>query len=300
MGRQLDNFIYRMIAAVFRLLGLLPQKRARRMADAIGHAWFVLDRRHRKVAIENLTLAFGAEKSRAEIRDLAHSIFQNLALILFEIGWARHLPERKFRKYFRFYGLHHLLAASRKNKGVLVLTAHMGNWELMAMAAGRLGYSMSGVYRPLDFKPLDRYFMDLRAAYGAKLYPKANAMRKILRSLKQKELVGILLDQNTNVQSGVFVEFFGRTACTNKGLALLAVGTRTPVVPLFVLREKTGFRVDIGPEIPLLETGDREEDIRINTRLYNRALEAVIRRYPEQWFWVHRRWKTRPPEPTES
>jgi len=175
-----------------------------------------------------------------------------------------------------------------------VLTGHMGNWELLSLAAAMLGYPMSAIYRPLDFKPLDRFFIELRSRYGAKMYPKKNAMRPILKGLKQKELIGILLDQNTGVSAGVFVDFFGSKACTNKGLALIALGTGAPVIPLFLLREDDIFRVEFGQEVPLIRSDDKTKDIEANTRQYNRVLESVIRRYPDQWFWVHRRWKTRP------
>ncbi len=141
---------------------------------------------------------------------------------------------------------------------------------------------------------MDRFFADIRARYGAKLYPKSRAMRKILRSMRNKELVGFLLDQNTNVQSGVFVDFFGKPACTHNGMAVIALGTDAPVISAFLVREGTGFRVEFGPEIPLIRTGNKEKDIVENTRQYNRVLESIILRYPDQWFWVHRRWKTRP------
>jgi len=119
-------------------------------------------------------------------------------------------------------------------------------------------------------------------------------MRKILQNLKQGGLIGILMDQNVDWYEGVFVDFFGRRACTNKGLALLALKTRAPVIPIFLVREKTGFRVEIGEEIPLVKTGDKIKDIEANTQQYNNAIEAFVRRYPDQWFWVHQRWKTRP------
>jgi len=157
-----------------------------------------------------------------------------------------------------------------------------------------LGYPMSAIYRPLEFKPLDRFFIDLRGRYGGKLHAKKNAMRPILKDLRNRELIGILLDQNTNRNAGVFVDFFGQPACTNKGLALLALGTGSPVIPLFLMREEDRFRVEFGPAFPLVRTGDKAKDIEVSTRQYNRVLEDVIRRYPEQWFWVHRRWKTRP------
>jgi KDO2-lipid IV(A) lauroyltransferase len=294
MKTYLENIEYHIISGFFRLLGCLPRVSARRISTIIGRIWFVADRRHREVALQNLTLAFGATKSPAQIRHLGRAAFSHMVCILFEIGWLARISKRDFSKYFYIHGLHHLQAAYKKGQGVLILTGHVGNWEMMPLAAAMLGYPISAVYRPLDFKPLDRFFIDFRGRYGAKLHAKKNAMRPILKGLKNKELIGILLDQNTHRNAGVFVDFFGRPACTNEGLALLALRTETPVVPLFCMREGDRFRVEFGQMLPLVRTGDKEKDITINTRQYNRALEEIIRRYPEQWFWVHQRWKTRP------
>ena len=285
---------YKIISGFFGLLGRVSRKTAIKISTGIGHFWFAADKRHRDVAINNLTDVFGSEKNATEIRHLARQVFCNLVRVLFEIGWMLRLKKKEFSRYFNIHGLHNLETAYKKNKGVLVLTGHMGNWELLSLAAAMLGYPMSAIYRPLDFKPLDRFFIKLRSRYGAKMYPKKNAMRPVLKGLKQKELIGILLDQNTGRQAGVFVDFFGRKACTNKGLALIALGTGAPVIPLFLLREKDGFRVEFGQEVPLIRSGDKTKDVKANTRQYNRVLESVIRRYPDQWFWVHRRWKTRP------
>lgn len=293
----MDAILYKIISGLFSLIGLIPRNSAMKIADFLGRLWFVVDKRHRVVALQNLTHVFGTEKNATEIRKLARRIFCNLVLIIFEIGWLIRLKEKEFSKYFHVHGLHYLKNAHKKGKGVLVLTGHMGNWELMSLSAKMLGYSMSAIYRPMDFKPLDLFFINLRGRYGTTLYPKKNAMRPILRGLKKRELIGILLDQNTKVQSGVFVNFFNRKACTNKGLALIALRTDTPVVPLFLLRESDGFRVEIGPEVPVIRTGDKEKDIESTTRQYNRVLEDVLRRYPDQWFWVHNRWKTKNPDP---
>lgn len=244
--------------------------------------------------MENLTLAFGTSRNRSDIRRLARSVFIHLASILFEIGWMMRLPKNTFSKHVSIYGLHYLQAAYKKGRGVLILTGHVGNWELMSLAAVMLGYPMSAVYRPMEFKPLDRFFIDLRSRYGVGLHAKKNAMRPILKDLKNRELVGILLDQNTHRNAGVFVDFFRCPACTSSGLALLALKTESPVVPLFLMREGDRFRVEFGPDLPLFRTFDKERDILDNTRQYTRVIEEMIRRYPEQWFWVHRRWKTRP------
>jgi len=289
-----EAICYRIIFTLFELLGRVPNPTAIKAANFIGRLWFVLDRRHRRVAIDNLTHAYRDQKSSREIKALALKIFQNLTLILFEIGWSLNIKNQDFLRHFKFVGLHHAQEAYQKGKGILALTAHIGNWELLIMATALKGFPMSAIYRPLEFAPLDKFFVNLRTRYGAKVYPKYFAMRKILRSIKDKEIIGILLDQNEHAESGVFVDFFGRPACTNKGLALIALRTEVPVIPGFLVREGTGFRIEFGPEIPLIRTGDKEKDIAENTRQYNQVLESIILRYPEQWFWVHRRWKTKP------
>lgn len=296
----METMLLKIISGLFYLIGVIPRNIAVKAADLLGRLWYVFDKRHRDVALQNLTRVYGAEKSASEIRRLARRIFRNLVFIIFEIGWLLHFKEKDFARHYQVHGLHFLKNAHKKGRGVLVLTGHMGNWELMTLAAFMLGYPISAIYRPMDFKPLDRFFINLRTRYGATLYPKKNAMRPILRGLKKGDLIGILLDQNTNVQSGVFVDFFNHKACTNKGLALIALGTDTPVVPLFLLREEDGYRVEFGPEVPLIRTGDKERDIEINTRQYNRVLEDVIRRYPDQWFWVHNRYKTKIPNSPAS
>jgi KDO2-lipid IV(A) lauroyltransferase len=296
----MENLLYKIISGFFSLIGLVSRNAARRIAGFLGRVWFAADKRHRDVALQNLTHVFGAEKNAAEIRALARQVFSNLILIIFEIGWLLRLKEKDFSKHFHVHGLHYLTAAHKKGRGVLVLTGHIGNWELMSMAAAVLGYPMSAIYRPLDFKPLDLFFINLRSRYGATLYPKKHAMRPILRGLKKGELIGILLDQNAGVQAGVFADFFNRPACTNMGLASIALRMEVPVVPLFLLREGNGYRVEFGPEVPVIRAGDREKDISVNTRQYNRVIEDVIRRYPDQWFWVHRRWKTQNPDPGKA
>ncbi|MFO7932249.1 MAG: lysophospholipid acyltransferase family protein [Desulfosalsimonas sp.] len=295
-GIQLDSnaVFYKIIAWGFFLLGMVPRKTADRLAGVLGRIWFAADRRHRDVAIENLTRAFGCEMTQAQIRALARRIFCSLMKIVFETGWAMHIKKSDIRRHFRFTGMQNLHAAMQEKKGVLVLTAHLGNWELLITAAGKLGLPISAIYRPLEFEPLDRFFTQLRSSSGASLFPKKMAMRKVLRSLAENKLVGILLDQNTGASKGVFADFFGEPAGTNKGMALLARATGTPVVPMFLVRENGFFRVICGPRLPNIKTRDKTKDIEAATILYNRVIEDMIRRYPEQWFWVHRRWKSRP------
>jgi KDO2-lipid IV(A) lauroyltransferase len=150
------------------------------------------------------------------------------------------------------------------------------------------------VVRPLDFKPLDHFIFNLRTRYGGKIIPKERSIHAIIKSLNRGEMVALLMDQNVDWYEGVFVDFMGHRACTNKGLALFALKTGAPVVPVFMVREKSGLRAEFGPEIVTVKTGDRQKDIETNTQEYNRVIENFVRRYPEQWFWIHQRWKTKP------
>jgi KDO2-lipid IV(A) lauroyltransferase len=257
----------------------------------------LVDKKHRNIVYRNLSNAFGDEKTCEEIRLLARQVFENLGKLLFEIGWALRLEQRQFDRYFRIVGLSNLQAAFRRDKGVLALTAHVGNWELLTNVAAMTGYPLSIVVRPLDFGPLEAFFTAFRTRFGGHLIPTKYSMRAVLKSLQRRHMVAMLMDQNVDWYDGVFVDFFGRLACTNKGMALLALKTGAPVVPVFLVRDKLGFRADFGPEIPLVKTGDKTKDIEMNTQQYNDVIETFIRRHPDQWFWVHQRWKTRPYKP---
>ncbi len=291
---NLESVFYNAAEIFFRFIGLVPRKSAIRISGFLGKVLFLVDSKHRKIALDNLMYAFGHQKSTYEIRFLAKQVFINLVQVIFEVGWSLRLDERRLVKYFKMDGFRHLKKAYEKGKGVLVLTAHCGNWEFLAVAGSMIEYPVSMVVRPLDFKPMDRFFINLRSRFGGKIIPKQRSLRAILRSLDRKEMVVLLMDQNVDWYEGVFVDFMGHRACTSKGLALLALRTGAPVVPVFMVREKSGFRAEFGPEIFTVETGDKQKDIEINTQEYNRVIENFIRRYPDQWFWVHQRWKTKP------
>ena len=291
---DLQKIAYRVIKILFKLIGLIPRKLAFRLGNLMGQILFLADRKHRKIALNNLTRAFGHEKNPYEIRILARRVFKNLGQIIFEIGWSLRLESKDFQKYFNIQGLSNYTNAYEKGRGVLLLTAHMGNWELLSIIMAMAGYPVSVLYRPLDFFLLDRLFAMIRGRFGAELIPSAQSMRKILRSLKHGKVVGMLMDQNVDWYEGVFVDFFGHRACTNKSMALLARRTEAPVVPVFLVREKSGFMAEFGSEIPLIKTEDIRKDLEANTQQYNRIIEDFVRRYPDQWFWVHQRWKTKP------
>ena len=192
-------------------------------------------------------------------------------------------------------GLEYYTKALEKNRGILMLGAHFSNWELAAIAMSLVLKPAVITYRPLDSHTLDNLVLCVRSCTGNVLIDKERAMRKMLRSLEHNEIVATMIDQNMAWQEGVFVDFFGRSACTTNGLALLALHTDAPVVPGYILRLENGrYKMVIKEEMEVVRTGDKDADILINTQNFTRFIEDTVRKYPDQWFWMHQRWKTKP------
>jgi len=178
----------------------------------------------------------------------------------------------------------------------VILTAHFGNWELLAYAHGLLGHPITLVHRPMRNRVFDEAITAVRARAGTRAIKKKAAAKEALRTLKQHGIVAIPADQNQTHAFGVFVDFFGTPACTTAGPARLAMLTGAPVYPVFLVREGESHRhrIEVWPEVEMQRSGDRDADIRTNTQRCTAVIEALIRRYPEQWIWFHKRWKTRP------
>jgi Kdo2-lipid IVA lauroyltransferase/acyltransferase len=289
--------MHKTILNIFRLLGLIPRTWACRICNVLGHVAFLADKRHKEIALNNLSQAYGREKYPQEMRLLAKKVFKNLTQIVFEIGWSLRLKRKDFDVFFSIEGLANLRNAYDKGKGVIMLTGHLGNWELFNIIMKMIGFPASFVYRPLDSSSVNAFFEAYRTRLGGNLIPSKWSAASIVRSLRRGELVGILLDQNVAWYEGVFVNFFGRPACTNKGMALLALKTGAPVVPMFLVREGLVFKAKIGKEISVVKTGDMTKDVETNTQRYNDVIESFVRRHPDQWFWVHQRWKTKHCQP---
>lgn len=263
----------------------------RRLGDL---AYWVLPGR-RSVARENLERAFAGERSTPELDRLCRESFRHLGMMLVEACAFFFRPPSVLLSRVDVEGVDHLKTAAAHGRGILLLTAHFGNWELLAAAHVYTGYPLSVVVRPLDLAVLDRVVTRFRERGGVELIPKPRALRGVREALLRGWMVGILLDQNASRREGVFVPFFGEPASTSKSLALLALRTGAPVVPVFIERQAAGrHRVTIEPAVPPPVTGDREQDVLAFTTTFSRIVESRIRRSPEQWFWMHRRWRTRP------
>ncbi|HSE93084.1 MAG TPA: lysophospholipid acyltransferase family protein [Methylomirabilota bacterium] len=279
------------------MVGRLPRASAAWLGRRIGDAlWLGLPGR-RRLALNNLLRAFPAS-SGPERRRMARRSCQHLGLLFVEICWLLARPLDQVLAGVRLEGREHLDDVMRKHGRALVLTAHLGNWELLPAASRLTPYALTIVVRPLDAPWLNRLAEALRRKAGIELIDKRAALRPVLGALARGRLVGILLDQNASRQEGVFVPFFGRPASTSRAVAVLALRTGAPVVPIFTRREPDGtHRVVVQPPIEVEAAGAPERAVTELTARCTAVIEAAIRETPEQWLWMHERWRTRPAPP---
>lgn len=258
-------------------------------------AWMMLGRLKR-TGLQNLQIAFPSS-TLSQRRRLLREMFRSLGWQMGEFCKMPTYSAENASQYIRYEGLDNYLRAKEKGRGVLVLTGHLGAWELSSFFHSLRGYPMSLVIRRLDNGLVDRFVNGIRCMHGNRVIHKDDFARGLLNAMHRGETVGILMDTNMTPPQGVFVPFFGVDACTASGLARVALKTDAAVLPGFLLweRHEKKYVLHFGEELKLIRSGDSQADIVTNTALFTATIEAYIRKYPEQWLWVHRRWKTRPP-----
>jgi Kdo2-lipid IVA lauroyltransferase/acyltransferase len=277
-------------------VGRLPLPVAAWVGCRIGDAAYFIFRSRRRLALGNLDRVF-PERSPAERRRIYRGSCQHLGLVFVELCALLARPLPQFLKRITIDGLEHVEAAMASHGRALGLSAHLGNWEILSAAHRLSPYPLAVVVRPLDSAALNGLAEAVRNKTGVELIDKRRALRPVLTALGQGRIVGILLDQNASRREGVFVPFFGRPASTSRSIALLAVRTGTPVLPIFARREAGGrHRVIVHPPIELPPTNDPEVAVVELTARCTAAIEAAVRETPEQWLWMHNRWRTRPPD----
>jgi Kdo2-lipid IVA lauroyltransferase/acyltransferase len=279
-----------------KLLSLVPIRIGQSLGRSLGNVMAAVLKRRVMSSLNNLRYIFGHTMSEPELIALNGRIIAHFTQMLFEAPHILRLKPENLNRYVVFENEEALTRAVKKGKGVFVLTGHFGNWELMSAATTlRVRSRNAVVVRPADFEPADRLLTTLRSRFGTEIIPKRRAMKRLLSAEKENKVIGILLDQNVDWYEGVFVPFLGRPACTNKGLALVALRTGSPVVPIFSVRQPDGrCRIIFEDEVVLKRTGDKIKDIEENTALFNQIIEKYVRRHPDHWFWFHKRWKTKP------
>ena len=279
-----------------KVFGWLPESAAYALGSGAGRLASRLDRRHRSIAVENLTRAFPEAYSPAEVERLARAVFENLGRTAVDIARSDRILLERNAHAVQIDNLARLLEARRRGKGVLVITAHLGPWELLPLIAALRYEPIHVVARPLDNPRLDDLLTALRERGGNRVIGKRDAIQAILQVLRRGETVGILIDQHISEKEGAVVPFFGRPASTAFAPALIAMRSGAAVFPVAIVREGRGrFRVLMADEVPVRKSGDLKADLVENTARFTAAIEVFIRMHPDQWFWVHRRWKTHLP-----
>jgi len=288
-----EALLHYIIKNTIRMLALIPRKLMDGFAVPLGMLWYRIDHNHRKLAFDNMSGAFKDEMDRVEIQNMVKANFIQLARAALGVPSLLKLSKDNLDSYVRFSGGRHLKDALSKGKGVLFLSAHTGNWELMALATPlKFDFKCNLLVRPLDYSPIDRILAEIRCRLGNGVLDKIRSAATISKVLREKEALAIMLDQNASWYDGVYIPFFGRIACTNKGFALFALRYNHTVIPIFNIRQNDGrYSIIISPPVSLVRSGDIGRDVVENTMVFNKIIEKHIRMAPDNWLWVHRRWR---------
>jgi KDO2-lipid IV(A) lauroyltransferase len=283
---------------VFRIVRRLPRRAALALGRTLGRLAGDLDRRHVEIAARNLRAAFPDwDESRAW--RTARAVYAHFGAVLLDILWLSSRPPEQIRGLIDVQGREHVERAMAAGRGAMLVSGHLGNWELHGVGHGLLFGPIHVVARPLDNPDLDRRLCDMRTMAGNTVIYKQRALPRILRALRDGRGIAVLIDQNVQPGDGIFVDFFGRKAATTTVAAALAVKTGCALVPSRTeLRPDGRYRLTYEPAVEWTASGDRQADIAALTQRLTTRIEEWVRDTPEQWLWMHRRWKTRPPGET--
>ena len=292
-----DRVLFYLMAGLLHALSLIPDFLLYPIGIAFGFIGYCLDRRHIPIGMKNLAIAF-PERSEAERRRILRASYLNLgrgAAEIIRLGgfFFKRLKRKVVYDRFAYWGE---VAARYPGRGLLILSAHFGNFELLAPAHAMHGFQINLVHHTQRFLAGDALITFVRERAGVEIIRKHAAARAVLKALRRGETVGVPFDQNAKRSEAIFVPFFNEIAATTSGLARLVAISGAPVVPAFIVREPNmrSHRIEIQDEVPIQRSGDADADVAANTRRFVKVIEDMVRRYPEQFLWTHRRYRTRP------
>lgn len=279
--------------ALVYTIKIMPLPMVRGLGTVVGFVFGNVLRHHRSDAFEALERSM-PELSAQERKRTINTMYRLQGVNFMELTWYAMRGMDTFRSAIEFENEEHLAEALALGKGILALTAHFGPYELMPMATSALGHKVSIIVKQIKNESVDEVITKIRSHEGVTYLPRDNSYRDCLKALRRKEVVGMIIDQNMTRESGIFVDYFGKRACTSPGLAYMAAQSKAPVVPVFIHRKDDGTFV-LKIQKPLLPPVDRSpETIQEATQLYTKVIEDEVRKHPEQWIWMHRRWNTQP------
>ena len=284
--------LYGIFVALRAIFWPLPHRFGFVFAGFVGSAAFHLIGRERRKTLDHLAVAF-PRLSSDELRKLGARTFRNYGYTVAELARVEKSTAR-FAPLVSIEGREHFDTALARGRGVIALTAHFGNWEILGGYLSLMGYPGSVIARRIYYGPYDRMLVELRSKMGLKTIYRDESPREALKALKENRVLGIVADQDVQTVDGVFVDFFGRPAFTPSAPARLALRTGAPIIPCMIVREGLRHRIVIEPPVELSRSGDEEKDILENTQKWVLVQERFIRQYPHLWVWNHKRWKTAP------
>lgn len=273
-----------------QLIANIPHRKIERLGKSLGFLIYAVDIRHRRIVRRNLKFAF-PDWPWDRVLQVTRRVFENLGITIFEIIQLSCLPNEKLLMRVRIDGkenLKHLLSP----KGTIVISGHLGNWEMaLLFAASYFGDRLLAIARKIDFAPLDRWVYNFRTRFGGEVINKTGALPDMTKSLRSGNVLATLIDQGTKPGEGIDAMFFKHKVLATPGIAMLAMRTKVPVIPAFCVRDKYGFTVILNPPVAMQKTKDLRADIQVNTQRIMDNIEAAVRKYPQQYFWFHKRWK---------
>jgi KDO2-lipid IV(A) lauroyltransferase len=289
-----NRILYGLAVSCLRGLACLPLGMAYWLGARLGDLFYLMLTSRRRIALNNLAIAFGTDKTATERYQIARATFRHLGQHLVDFSHLPQLTPQRFTALCHIEGLEHVETLLQRGRGLLIISAHFGSWELAPAVALCLNTPLHVIVRPLDSPALQRLAEIYRQCCGYHAIARHAALAEGLKVLRRGEIVAVLMDQSSLRHESVQVEFFGTNAYTSRGPALLALRTGCPVISCFLICTGQGrHRLVLSREIPVRRTGDLQQDIVENTRAFTHVIESYVRRYPDHWFWLHRRWKQR-------
>ncbi len=280
-----------------RFIAGIPKSIGCFWGDLLGILIYYIDYPHRRIVRRNLKFAY-PEWADGEVCRVSRRVFQNLGITILEILQMAFFSKEDFLRNIRIKGEEHLLNAVECGKGIVIISAHLGNWEAASLFSPcYFGYPVTVVARNIESGVVNKWIIKLRTRFGNSVIDKEGALPEMTQTLRSGKILALLIDQGTTKSEGVELEFFGKKVTVTPAAAMLALRCKSPVLPVFCIREEDRkLTIIIEPPVQLVKSGDLRDDLKTNTQIMTNVIEKAVRKYPDQWLWLHKRWKRFYPE----
>ncbi len=292
---MINELAFYLLKIFVYLIAHIPRKIGLKLFGFIGYIWYLLDKKRKKKAFKNISTKLDKNIDKKGANKLIQKNFAHFCQSMFEVLWSAYIDLEKSDKWFEVEGKEILKKIKQSKKGTFLITSHFGVWELLIPFLEKENLKWHSVYQPIKPAIFDRYMKEKRLRFKTgNLFPINKALEGIVNAFKKNEIVGLVIDTRVPAEKGVVVNFFGSRIIVNKNIAKLALQTKVPVVPFFLVRQKNNYKVIFRPEIKIEKTGDDIKDIEKISQQFFTVIEKVIKEYPEQFPWFYNRWKPRP------